>query len=163
MKERPINLIVVHCSASDWGSRDAIDKWHRERGWNGIGYNYVITNGCKVNKNDFDLRHDGTIEKGRPMNEVPAHVKGHNSYSIGVCLIGNRHFTKRQFIELNILLLDLMDKHEVALDRVVGHYELDSGKTCPNFDMDTVRNELRESMTLFGILTNDNGNGAKKK
>ena len=163
MKARPVNLIVVHCSASDWGSRDAIDQWHREFGWSGIGYNYVITNGCKVNKNDFDLRYDGKIEEGRPINEVPAHVKGHNSHSIGICLIGNHHFTKKQFTQLKGLLLDLMDKHEVALDRVVGHYELDSGKTCPNFDMDTVRNELRESMTLFGILTNDNGNGAKKK
>jgi len=158
MKARPINLIVVHCSASEWGSRDAIDKWHKDRGWNGIGYNYVITNGRKTNKNDFDLRYDGRIENGRPLDQVPAHVKGLNSHSIGICLIGNHHFTKQQFAVLNGLLLDLMDGHEVALDRVVGHCELDSGKTCPNFDMDVVRSELRESMTLVDILTGDKKN-----
>ena len=42
---RNINLIIVHCSATPEG-RDVsvadIDRWHRERGFDGIGYHYVV-------------------------------------------------------------------------------------------------------------------------
>lgn len=73
-----VKYIVVHCSATkegmDYRARD-IDRWHRERGFNSIGYHYVI-----------DL--DGCIEQGRGINQMGAHVKGHNNESIGVCYIG---------------------------------------------------------------------------
>ncbi len=153
MEEREINLIVVHCSDSAWGSAEVIDRWHREFGWSGIGYNYVLTNGCKVNRNDYDPKYDGITEIGRPVSDVPAHVRGHNDQSIGICVIGVRHFTKTQFVQLNKLLMILMGDHDVPLDRVVGHYELDQGKTCPNFDMDMVRDELGNLMVLAQMLT----------
>nr|WP_223225927.1 MULTISPECIES: hypothetical protein [Bacteroides] len=42
---RKIDSIIVHCSATkagqDFTAAD-IDRWHRERGFNGIGYHYVI-------------------------------------------------------------------------------------------------------------------------
>ncbi len=51
---RNIDSIIVHCSATkagqDFTAAD-IDCWHRERGFNGIGYHYVI-------------RLDGKLEKG---------------------------------------------------------------------------------------------------
>lgn len=70
--------IVVHCSATkpsqDIGVKD-ISQWHRAKGWIGCGYHFVI-------------RRDGTIEEGRPVNAVGAHVEGHNSTTIGICLAG---------------------------------------------------------------------------
>ena len=75
---RQIKYIIIHCSATaegkDFGAKD-IDRWHRARGWNGIGYHYVI-------------RLDGTIEKGRDVSKVGAHCAGVNSISVGVCYIG---------------------------------------------------------------------------
>ena len=42
---RKINEIIIHCSATkegkDFKAAD-IDRWHRERGFNKIGYHYVI-------------------------------------------------------------------------------------------------------------------------
>ena len=75
---RPINLIVIHCSATIAGvdfDTDWIREEHINRGFRNIGYHYVI-------------RLDGTIEQGRPTEEAGAHVKGHNDHSIGVCYIG---------------------------------------------------------------------------
>ena len=75
---RAIEELVVHCSATPAGKpfRAAdIDRWHREQGWNGIGYHYVITL-------------DGSIEPGRDLEEAGAHVAGHNRNSIGICYIG---------------------------------------------------------------------------
>ena len=75
---RHIAGIVIHCSATkegkDFGAED-IGKWHRERGFNGIGYHFVI-------------RLDGTIEAGRMLDLAGAHTTGHNKNTIGICYIG---------------------------------------------------------------------------
>lgn len=75
---RKIDSIIVHCSATkagqDFTAAD-IDRWHRERGFNGIGYHYVI-------------RLDGRLEKGREIDLPGAHCKGWNERSIGLCYIG---------------------------------------------------------------------------
>ncbi len=75
---RKINEIIVHCSATREGSdyhADDIRRWHLERGYRDIGYHYVVTL-------------HGTIENGRPEEQIGAHTKGHNAHSIGVCYIG---------------------------------------------------------------------------
>ena len=75
---RKINLIVVHCSATREGKDytvNDIDKWHRQRGFSKIGYQFVIYR-------------DGSIHTGRSIEEIGAHVKGYNSNSIGICYIG---------------------------------------------------------------------------
>jgi len=74
--------IVWHCSATDpdrFVDAAQIDQWHRERGWQGIGYHFVI------------LR-DGTVEAGEDLLRVGAHVQGVNNISVGVCLIGGVNF-----------------------------------------------------------------------
>lgn len=42
---RKIDSIIIHCSATkvgqDFTAAD-IGRWHRERGFNGIGYHYVV-------------------------------------------------------------------------------------------------------------------------
>ncbi len=42
---RKIDSIIIHCSATKAGQDFTvmdIDGWHRKRGFNGIGYHYVI-------------------------------------------------------------------------------------------------------------------------
>jgi N-acetyl-anhydromuramyl-L-alanine amidase AmpD len=91
---REINKIVIHCSDSKIGNAVMIDKWHRDRGWAGIGYHFVIGNDSKIEGLSF---YDGRIEMGRPINKSGAHVRGHNSTSIGICLIGKPgEFTLKQ-------------------------------------------------------------------
>lgn len=75
---RVINHIVVHCTATKEHqevSAADIDRWHKQRGWSGIGYHYVV-------------KLDGTVEKGRSDSQIGAHVKGHNTDSIGVVYVG---------------------------------------------------------------------------
>lgn len=135
---RPIKKIVIHCSDSDdsldFGFKD-IDEWHRQRGFlsdSGIscGYHYII-------------RRDGTLERGRPDEEVGAHVKGHNSNSLGICIIGRKNFSDIQITKVKRLVNALCEKYRlVKYDDVYGHYEFDSNKTCPNIDMVHFRAEL---------------------
>ena len=76
---RAVNKIVIHCSATREGvnvSAATIDTWHRKRGFDQIGYHYVI--GL-----------DGAIQAGRPVNIMGAHVGGGgNRASIGIAYIG---------------------------------------------------------------------------
>ena len=125
---RTINDIIIHCSATkegrDFRARD-IGAWHRQRGWNGIGYHFVI-----------DL--DGTVETGRDINTVGAHCQGHNTGSIGICYIGGLDEdgnpkdtrTPEQYAALHKLVLELKDKFGCP---VHGHCDY-AAKACPCFD-----------------------------
>jgi len=115
--------IVVHCSDSPQGRGDTaatIHRWHIERGFDGIGYHYVILE-------------DGTIENGRPLYWTGAHAKGYNHYA-GICLIGIDKFTHAQFKSLKKLCFGLMEDYKISPSNVIGHCDV-SNKTCPNFDV----------------------------
>jgi hypothetical protein len=132
---REINLIVIHCSATDEdmdiGEKE-IDQWHRARGWKrGCGYHFVI-------------RRYGTIEIGREINVRGAHTKGKNSGSIGICMVGGiddkgnpeNNFNQVQFDALDELLSELLFMTNVKGDvEIKGHYDF-SNKACPSFDVE---------------------------
>lgn len=130
---RPIRALVVHCSATPAGKpfRAAdIDRWHRDQGWSGIGYHYVLTL-------------DGSIEPGRPLDEAGAHVKGHNADSIGICYIGGMNaqntapadtMNERQAEALLLLLQGLRARWPNA--GICGHRDFPGvAKACPSFDV----------------------------
>lgn len=144
--------IIVHCSDSTWANAAEIREWHvGGNGWSDIGYHYVIDNG-KIRPNFFLNAFDGSIEIGRQIDgdqlveskEVGAHAYGFNSDSIGICLVGKNSFTSRQIATLFNLLADLMKTFEISSDNVIGHYEIDPRKTCPNIDMESFRNVLKQ-------------------
>ncbi|NJK30928.1 MAG: N-acetylmuramoyl-L-alanine amidase [Deltaproteobacteria bacterium] len=141
MDEREVTRIIVHCSDSPYGDARLIDKWHRERGFSKIGYHAVILNG--VRRARYNRQFDGRIELGRDIDEVGAHVAGHNSNSLGVCLIGKPgHFTRAQIFTLLSYLKTYLAVYGLTPKDVYGHYEFDSNKTCPGFDMDKLRTLL---------------------
>lgn len=128
---RQIKEIILHCSATAEG-RDYtvadIDRWHKARGWRGIGYHYVIYR-------------DGSVHPGRPVEQVGAHCTGHNANSIGICYIGGLAAdnktpkdtrTPAQIQALRDLVGELKKKYPGA--RVHGHNEF-SAKACPCFNV----------------------------
>ena len=136
---RKIDTLIVHCSDSEFGDAETIDGWHRARGWSGIGYHFVVLNGRRKARGKFRPEDDGLIETGRPVETPGAHCRGHNKRSVGVCLIGRRHFTAKQLLKALPYIISVAGlTGEVA---VKGHYEYDSGKTCPNIDMELIRRE----------------------
>ena len=114
---------IIHCSDSTHGNVNEIRKWHMERGWDDIGYHFVILP-------------DGTIELGRPLHIMGAHCKGHNENSIGTCLIGVSEFSENQFSALK--KLHVMLKHIFPKIGPYGHRDFTDKKTCPNFEVKEV-------------------------
>lgn len=123
-----IKYLVVHCAATP-NHREVtaaeVHRWHSDpkpkgNGWSGIGYNAFI-------------RRDGTLEQGRPDYWQGAHVEGHNHEALGICLAGIDFYTPEQWAALEGWLVWKKELYPDA--EVVGHNDLDSGKTCPNFDV----------------------------
>ncbi len=117
-----MDRLIIHCSATPNGrNHDAseIHQWHLDRGWDGIGYHWVITV-------------DGKLQAGRPEYWNGSHAKGFNSNSIGVCLIGTDDFNDVQWKILENLVLEKMIQYPDI--KVIGHNEI-SNKTCPGFDV----------------------------
>lgn len=125
---RHISFIIIHCSAVrpfQTSSAAQIDQWHKQRGWKGIGYHYVV-------------RRDGSIERGRPEAQTGAHCQGHNAHSIGVCYEGGLDMqgkpsdtrTTEQRKAMLRLLTDLKQRYPKAI--IVGH-NMFSTKACPCF------------------------------
>lgn len=142
-----IKKIIIHCSDSTFGNSAEIDKWHKANGWRGIGYHYVILNGRLPVHREYDRGVDGVVEDGRPVDEQGAHCRGHNVDSIGICLIGRETFTQRQlFVALPKLLIELITEHLITVSDIHGHCEFNSGKTCPNLDMNLYRKFIREKL-----------------
>jgi len=138
--------IVIHCSDSEFGDNLVIDDWHKQNGWDGIGYHFVITNGIQ-HKHDRYLRAtDGAIESARSLNKTGSHAKKYNSSHIGICLIGINDFTDLQMRSLQLLIKELIDKHQISTENIIGHYQCSTanGKNCPNFDVDQFKNSIFE-------------------
>ena len=130
--KRIIHYLVVHCSATPEGRTHTakdIDLWHRQRGFNEIGYNYVILL-------------DGTIEQGRDVDKIPAHVEGYNKDSIGICYIGGvdkntlQPKDTRTFAQKEALTKLLKELKKLYPDAVIqGHRDFTGvKKACPCFN-----------------------------
>ena len=124
---RKVDRVFIHCSASDNPAHDNVatmDRWHKARGWSGVGYHYFI-------------RKDGTLEAGRPLHKTPAAQAGHNRGTIAICLHGlkEENFTQAQFETL----IDLCQKINRAYEDITfhGHREV-AAKACPVFDYERV-------------------------
>lgn len=129
---RPLNEIIIHCSATPEGKHftaSDIDRWHRERGWTGIGYHYVVLL-------------DGTVEVGRPLSKIGAHVSGRNTGTIGICYIGGVATDGKKAKDTRTpaqkeALLKLSKQliwDYPSIKKVSGHNEYAS-KACPSFDV----------------------------
>lgn len=128
---RPWRYIVIHHSATAAGGATAFDKMHKAKGWDGLGYDFVIGNGT-------DTR-DGQIEVGYRWKRqlVGAHARtannAFNEYGIGICLVGNFDLDKptaAQMASLARLTAHLMKSYNITDANVIGHGDT-KATDCP--------------------------------
>lgn len=131
-KRETTDEIIIHCTATPAGhdfTAQEIDQWHRARGWQCIGYHYVVYR-------------DGSIHPGRPEMAVGAHCLDHNHRAIGIAYVGglDEHGsiamdtrTPLQKLALHQLVINLLKRYPKAT--VHGHKEFDRTKECPCFSV----------------------------
>lgn len=148
---KTIDSIVIHCSATRAGQdvhAADIDKWHKERGFAMIGYNYVI-----------DL--DGTVEAGRPLSMDGAHCntaglsgQSYNRHSIGICYVGgldeNGNPADTRTPEQKLSMTNLVNKlcGEYPITEIIGHRDASPDR---NGDGVISRNEWIKQCPCFDV------------
>ena len=131
-QSRKWTYIIIHHSATDVGDAYYFNILHRRRGWDGIGYDFVIDNGTKG-------KQDGAIEVSfrwiNQENGAHCHAAEMNSRGIGICLVGN--FSKEQVSEKQmaslVYLVNILKKYyRVPMSHIVGHGQVPGARTeCP--------------------------------
>lgn len=135
-------VIVVHHSANDKDSPKSMDAYHRSRGWDGLGYHFVIGNGVSYP--------DGKIFVGSRWRrqQTGAHCKSgpgryfgvwrtgnfFNENGIGICLVGNfdsSRPTAKQQAALRRLVAYLTRETGIRANAVYGHGEVTHKTACP--------------------------------
>jgi len=138
--------IVIHHSATDYGGARRFDTGHKEKGWDGLGYHFVIGNGS-------DTR-DGLVEVGPRWTEqrTGAHCRSpedyYNEHGIGICLVGNFDEgppSAAQQQSLTKLVRYLCRKYDIPASRVYTHGGVTHQTRCPgsHFDLKALRKSIR--------------------
>lgn len=140
-----VQRIIIHHSERDLDFPEHIRYRHTQtRGWEDIGYHYLIGNGKYFTT-------DGKIYAGRHTAFQGAHVYGENHDSLSIALIGNLDVSTpstKQIKALRALTQTLLKKHGLTPNNVAGHEEVtNTHKTCPgkHVDLDTLRETLRKT------------------
>ena len=148
--QRPWQWIVIHHSASESGSAATFDRSHRARGWDELGYHFVITNGRGGD--------DGSVEVGSRWTKQKwgAHCKTpdnrYNDFGVGICLVGDfskGQPTAAQLASLRRLTGFLADRYGIDPANVIGHRDAPGTATaCPGDKLSRhIRDRLRPWLT----------------
>jgi hypothetical protein len=124
--------IIIHHSATPSGSAAVFDRMHKEKGWDELGYHFVVGNGTDTP--------NGTVEVGDRWRRQKwgAHAKTpdnrFNDFGIGICLVGNFDMerpTPQQLQSLARLTAYLMRTYRISASNVLGHRDTGRATECP--------------------------------
>jgi hypothetical protein len=148
------NAIIVHHTATQTGSASVIDRIHKNRGFDGLGYDFIINSG---NGNS-----DGLVEVGyrwrKQLTGAHCHPRNcsnnyWNKHSIGIALIGNfeeDYPTPSQYKSLAELIVFLKRRYHISSDNILGHKQVPGSSTkCPGKNFSWYR--FKAEMHKFGI------------
>ena len=129
-----VQYLVIHSSnslPSENLTAADLERQHRSQGCLSIKYHFVI-------------RRDGTLEAGRPLDQIGLHAnKQYNKCSVGICLVGGKgkdgkpedNYTDYQYVALTLTCQGLLETFPQA--KVVGWSDLSASpnETSPHFDV----------------------------
>ena len=145
--------IVIHHSATPAGSAAQFDRSHRQKGWDELGYHFVIGNGTGSR--------DGQIEVGSrwPKQKYGAHAKTpdnrFNDFGIGICLVGDFDIdrpTAAQVRAVAKLAAYLMQTYHIPPNRVIGHCDA-KPTDCPGRHFSVA--QVRQMATHLALAEDD--------
>ncbi|MDB5332463.1 MAG: N-acetylmuramoyl-L-alanine amidase [Phycisphaerales bacterium] len=137
--------IVIHHSASEEGGAERFDEWHRKKGWDELGYHFVIGNGSDTG--------DGQVEVGPRWGKQKwgAHCKTddeyYNQHGIGICLVGNFNNhppDAKQMQSLARLVAFLSREFQIPPSRIYTHGGVTGKTECPGkqFNLELLKDRV---------------------
>ncbi len=130
-RSRKWKHIVVHHSATSQGNMALFDRIHRSKGWDGVGYHFVIDNGRGARDGLIEVGPRWKVQKhGAHTGKTPGNE--YNELGIGICLVGNfmnTMPTQLQVRAMNTLIEQLMAEYRIPASRVIAHRDAPRAKT----------------------------------
>jgi hypothetical protein len=154
-RSRPWKYIVIHHSATPDGNASKFDREHKAKGWDELGYHFVIDNGRGGP--------DGKVEVGPrwPKQKWGAHAKTpdnrFNEQGIGICLVGNFESgrpTPKQMQATAKLVAYLMQTYSIPAKNVIGHDDTKS-TLCPGRFLNLATVRAQASNAVAGLDVGD--------
>jgi N-acetylmuramoyl-L-alanine amidase len=142
---RPWKWIVVHHSATPTGSASDFDRMHRDKGWDELGYDFVIGNGTDSGNGQIEVGPRWSKQKWGAHAKTPDNR--YNEYGIGICLVGNFDLerpTPQQLQSLARLSAYLIKTYHISPQNVIGHGDT-KATDCPGRYMNVA--QFRKQVT----------------
>lgn len=141
--------IVIHHSASDKGTPESMDLSHRQRGWDELGYHFVIGNGIGYPDGKVYIGSRWEKQKHGAHCKVPGNY--YNEHGVGICLMGNLEDhppTDQQMQALSQLVTFLESQCGFSYDRVLTHGGITGKTLCPGryFSMNDLYRRINAPM-----------------
>lgn len=141
---RKRRYLMIHCTATPEGREvypEDIVRWHTSpkplgRGWKQVGYSEMILLDGKI-ENLVPYDEDDEVDSW----EITNGVAGYNSVSTHIVYVGGTDRTGKpkdtrtnaQKRTLETFVKNFIAKHPYI--KVAGHYQFNSGKACPSFNV----------------------------
>jgi hypothetical protein len=136
VRVRDWKYIVIHHSATPSGGAAKFDRDHRERGFDELGYDFVIGNGTETRNGQIEVGPRWVKQKWGAHAKTPDNR--YNEFGIGICLVGNfdvQRPTAEQVRSLARLTAYLMRTYHIPANRVLGHGDT-KPTDCPGRHLD---------------------------
>ncbi len=156
---REWRYLVIHHTASSAGSVESIHEAHLGRGWQGIGYHFLIGNGNGMGDGEIEP----TFRWREQLHGAHAGKDEYNQHGIGICLVGNfqdSHPSAAQLTAVKQLVATLKAEYGLASSQVIAHKDV-KATACPgkNFPLaDISRSDLASGVMSVSHVTRHQGN-----
>ena len=147
---RDISEIIIHYSETFSNANLTGAQLKELTGAGNSEYHYII-------------KRDGSVERGVPIKSPGNHTRGHNSYSIGVCLVGGvaaatedqglaervsaSNLTRSQYNSLYQIMRVFFTQYPGG--QALGHSEVDGQESDPGFEVRDYAYNLFNKSSLF--------------
>jgi hypothetical protein len=144
--------IIIHHSATTIGGAARFDREHREKGWDELGYDFVIGNGTDTGDGQIEVGPRWIAQKWGAHTKTPDNR--FNERGIGICLVGNFDFDRPTAAQMHSLLkltTYLMRTYHIPPDNIIGHGDAKPTE-CPgrNMSVATVRRLAAQALAEAG-------------
>jgi hypothetical protein len=147
--------IVIHHSATHRGGARSFDKNHREsRGWDELGYHFVIGNGTDTPNGYVEVGSRWHKQKHGAHCKTPSNY--YNDHGIGICLVGNFESappSRNQMASLVHLVRFLSQACGIPPERITTHRHVNGKTKCPGryFSLAEVHRALSRPATASSM------------
>jgi hypothetical protein len=153
---RPWKWIILHHSATPSGGARKFDADHRARGFDDLGYDFVIGNGTETANGQIEVGPRWHSQRIGAHTQDPSGANRFNEYGIGICYVGNFDITRPTQAQLNSsakLVAYLMKTYHIPADHILRHRDC-KHTDCPgnNFPFAQVRKMAIQSLAAAGEI-----------